>query len=218
MCLRNLILHNNIKRFIVPLLEKRNQICTTYIFPFKTPLPQHHVSTQCHDNMPVRPSSQWWRLSLSGKWPGWRSRWLSDGVFPPESRPSIQVPEAPLVRSLPPSSSPFHTASRGQTRAWTGTGRWTSRMKNLEKRESEAQLQRTGWENRDKWLEERESPLRLWFAFPFTSSCSSPAITSASFVLFCISSEASKLCSTEKTCCLDTTGSSYLVNQVRRLT
>lgn len=142
MCLRNLILHNNIKRFIVPLLEKRNQICTTYIFPFKTPLPQHHVSTQCHDNMPVRPSSRWWRLSLSGKWPGWRSRWLSDGVFPPESRPSIQVPEAPLVRSLPPSSSPFHTASRGQTRAWTGTGRWTPRMKNLEKRESEAQLQR----------------------------------------------------------------------------
>lgn len=58
MCLRNFILHKNIKRFIVPLLETRKQICTTYIFPFKTPLPQHHVSTQCHDNMPVRPSSR----------------------------------------------------------------------------------------------------------------------------------------------------------------
>lgn len=77
--------------------------------------------------------------------------------------------------------------------------------------------ERTGRENREKRLEERESPLRLWFAFPFTSSCSSPAITSTFFVSLCISSEASKPCSTEKTCCLDTAGSSYNVNQVRRL-
>lgn len=67
-------------------------------------------------------------------------------------------------------------------------------------------------------LRKEESPLRLWVAFPFTSPCSSPAITSISFVSLCVSSEVSKLCSTEKTCCLDTTGSSYLVNQVRRLT
>lgn len=142
MCLRNLILHKNIKCFhCASVRDGEKHICTTYIFPFKKP--HSHSTTcplKCHDNMPVRPSSRWWRLSLSGKWRGWRSRWLSDGVFPPVSRPPIQVPEAPLVRSLPPSSSPFHTASRGQTRAWTGTGRWTPRMKNLEKREGEAQL------------------------------------------------------------------------------
>lgn len=115
--------------------------------------------------MPVRPSSRWWRLSLSGKWPGWRSRWFSDGVFPPVSRPPIQVPEAPLVRSLPPSSAPFHTASRGQTRAWTGTGRWTPRMKNLEEREGSAQLScredRAGKPWEAAWGERVTSPVMV---------------------------------------------------------